>query len=83
MDEVFEQLRTTRRGLSSEDAAAREKIFGPNMLEEKPVSTTFFKISKLYKRMISFRSNLKGQLHWKSDQQSQPAWLLTKTYLYI
>ncbi|GMY34912.1 ATPase 10, plasma membrane-type-like [Fagus crenata] len=36
LDEVFEQLRTTRRGLSSEDAAAREKIFGPNMLEEKP-----------------------------------------------
>lgn len=35
LDEVFEQLRTSRRGLSSEDAAARLEIFGPNMLEEK------------------------------------------------
>ncbi|XP_075663902.1 ATPase 10, plasma membrane-type isoform X2 [Castanea sativa] len=36
LDEVFEQLRTTRRGLSSEDAEARLQIFGPNALEEKP-----------------------------------------------
>ncbi|KAJ8756156.1 hypothetical protein K2173_024703 [Erythroxylum novogranatense] len=36
LEEVFEQLRTSRQGLSSEDAEARIKIFGPNMLEEKP-----------------------------------------------
>ncbi|KAG6727411.1 hypothetical protein I3842_02G127500 [Carya illinoinensis] len=36
LEEVFEQLRTSRRGLSSEDAEARLKIFGLNMLEEKP-----------------------------------------------
>ncbi|GKV09675.1 hypothetical protein SLEP1_g21137 [Rubroshorea leprosula] len=36
LDEVFEQLRTTRAGLTTEDAEARLKIFGPNMLEEKP-----------------------------------------------
>lgn len=36
LDEVFEQLRTSREGLSSEDAEVRLKIFGPNMLEEKP-----------------------------------------------
>ncbi|XP_038683916.1 LOW QUALITY PROTEIN: ATPase 10, plasma membrane-type-like [Tripterygium wilfordii] len=36
LDEVFEQLKTSRRGLSSEDAEARLQIFGPNKLEEKP-----------------------------------------------
>ncbi|GLT46205.1 hypothetical protein SLA2020_199790 [Shorea laevis] len=36
LDEVFEQLRTSRAGLTTEDAEARLKIFGPNMLEEKP-----------------------------------------------
>ncbi|KAB1218263.1 ATPase 10, plasma membrane-type [Morella rubra] len=36
LEEVFEQLRTSREGLSSEDAEVRLKIFGPNMLEEKP-----------------------------------------------
>ncbi|KAK9281827.1 hypothetical protein L1049_004733 [Liquidambar formosana] len=36
LEEVFEQLRTSQGGLSSEDAEARLKIFGPNKLEEKP-----------------------------------------------
>ncbi|KAF9689854.1 hypothetical protein SADUNF_Sadunf01G0135700 [Salix dunnii] len=36
LEEVFEQLRTSHRGLSSEDAEARLKIFGLNKLEEKP-----------------------------------------------
>lgn len=36
LEEVFEQLRTSREGLSSEDAEARLIIFGPNKLEEKP-----------------------------------------------
>ncbi|KAK3025119.1 hypothetical protein RJ639_043901 [Escallonia herrerae] len=36
LEEVFEQLRTSGAGLSSEDAEARLKIFGPNKLEEKP-----------------------------------------------
>lgn len=40
LEEVFEQLRTSRAGLSTEDAEIRLKIFGPNKLEEKPVSTT-------------------------------------------
>ncbi|KAI4331344.1 hypothetical protein MLD38_029537 [Melastoma candidum] len=34
--EVFEQLRTSKEGLTSEDAEARLVIFGPNKLEEKP-----------------------------------------------
>ncbi|KAI4355344.1 hypothetical protein L6164_004125 [Bauhinia variegata] len=36
IDEVFEQLRTSRGGLSTEDGEARILIFGPNKLEEKP-----------------------------------------------
>ena len=43
LDEVFEQLRTTRRGLSSEDAEVRLKIFGPNKLEEKTVRSAVLK----------------------------------------
>ncbi|PQP97832.1 ATPase 10 plasma membrane-type isoform X2 [Prunus yedoensis var. nudiflora] len=35
LEEVFEQLRTSPQGLSSEDAEARLKIFGFNKLEEK------------------------------------------------
>ncbi|KAL5583340.1 hypothetical protein UlMin_015782 [Ulmus minor] len=35
LEEVFEQLRTSRQGLSSDDAEARVLIFGPNKLEEK------------------------------------------------
>ncbi|KAK7285705.1 hypothetical protein RJT34_20483 [Clitoria ternatea] len=38
LEQVFEQLRTTRRGLSSGDAEARLQIFGPNKLEEKKES---------------------------------------------
>ncbi|GKU92737.1 hypothetical protein SLEP1_g6426 [Rubroshorea leprosula] len=36
LEEVFEQLRTSRAGLTSEDAEVRVQIFGPNQLEEKP-----------------------------------------------
>ncbi|KAJ4825525.1 ATPase 10, plasma membrane-type [Turnera subulata] len=36
LEEVFEQLRTSRNGLSSEDAEVRLQIFGQNKLEEKP-----------------------------------------------
>ncbi|KAK1274335.1 ATPase 10, plasma membrane-type [Acorus gramineus] len=36
LHEVFEQLRTSRSGLSSLDAEARLVLFGPNKLEEKP-----------------------------------------------
>lgn len=35
LGEVFEQLRTSHQGLSSEDAEARVQIFGLNKLEEK------------------------------------------------
>lgn len=42
LEEVFEQLRTSRAGLTSEDAEVRVHIFGQNKLEEKPVSTHTF-----------------------------------------
>ncbi|XP_020104345.1 ATPase 10, plasma membrane-type [Ananas comosus] len=35
LEEVFEQLRTSRSGLSAADAAARLQLFGLNKLEEK------------------------------------------------
>nr|AAD46188.1 plasma membrane proton ATPase [Nicotiana plumbaginifolia] len=35
LEEVFEQLITSKEGLSAEDAERRLKIFGPNKLEEK------------------------------------------------
>ncbi|XP_028796327.1 ATPase 10, plasma membrane-type [Neltuma alba] len=36
LEEVFEQLKTSPGGLSSDDAEARLEIFGQNKLEEKP-----------------------------------------------
>ncbi|KAJ8448768.1 hypothetical protein Cgig2_011389 [Carnegiea gigantea] len=38
IDEVFEQLKCSREGLSSEEGANRLQIFGPNKLEEKKES---------------------------------------------
>ena len=37
IEEVFDQLRTSRAGLTDEEAEARAQIFGPNKLEEKSV----------------------------------------------
>ncbi|KAK1269953.1 Plasma membrane ATPase 4 [Acorus gramineus] len=38
VDEVFEQLKCTKAGLSTEDGEQRLQIFGPNKLEEKEES---------------------------------------------
>ncbi|KAG8066516.1 hypothetical protein GUJ93_ZPchr0004g38309 [Zizania palustris] len=38
IEEVFEQLKCTREGLSTEEGAQRIEIFGPNKLEEKKES---------------------------------------------
>ncbi|RRT36907.1 hypothetical protein B296_00036059, partial [Ensete ventricosum] len=38
IEEVFEQLKCTKQGLSSEEGASRLLIFGPNKLEEKKES---------------------------------------------
>ncbi|PSS20756.1 Plasma membrane ATPase like [Actinidia chinensis var. chinensis] len=38
IEEVFEQLKCTKEGLSSDEGASRLQIFGPNKLEEKKES---------------------------------------------
>ncbi|KAJ9691775.1 hypothetical protein PVL29_011082 [Vitis rotundifolia] len=53
LEEVFEQLRTSRGGLSSEDAEARLIIFGPNKLEEKPEN-----------KLLKFLSFMWNPLSW-------------------
>lgn len=35
IEEVFEQLKCSREGLTSDEGANRLQIFGPNKLEEK------------------------------------------------
>ena len=37
MEEVFEQLKCSRAGLTSDEGASRLQVFGPNKLEEKKV----------------------------------------------
>lgn len=37
IEEVFEQLKCTREGLSADEGVNRLQIFGPNKLEEKKV----------------------------------------------
>jgi hypothetical protein len=41
LEEVLEQLNTSRGGLSSSDAAERLELFGANRLQEKRVSSPF------------------------------------------
>jgi H+-transporting ATPase len=38
IEEVFEQLKCTREGLSSDEGTQRLQVFGPNKLEEKQVN---------------------------------------------
>ncbi|GJN09679.1 hypothetical protein PR202_ga27705 [Eleusine coracana subsp. coracana] len=38
VEEVFQSLKCTKNGLSSEEAQARTAVFGPNKLEEKKVA---------------------------------------------
>ncbi|CAI0555862.1 unnamed protein product, partial [Linum tenue] len=49
LEEVFEQLKCTREGLSSDEGANRLQIFGPNKLEEKKVCSSPFFESKVLK----------------------------------
>ena len=52
LEDVFEQLRTIRGGLSSEDAEARLQIFGPNKLEQRKVRSHFLKTSDFMEFLI-------------------------------
>lgn len=38
MEEVFEQLKCSKQGLTTEEGEKRLQIFGPNKLEEKTVN---------------------------------------------
>ncbi|KAG5563655.1 hypothetical protein RHGRI_000002 [Rhododendron griersonianum] len=53
IEEVFEQLKCTREGLSSEEGANRLQIFGPNKLEEKKES-----------KMLKFLGFMWNPLSW-------------------
>lgn len=46
MEEVFEELKCTKQGLTSDEASYRLDLFGPNKLEEKKVSSWFFSLFK-------------------------------------
>lgn len=71
VEEVFEQLRCTKEGLTDEDGEARLKIFGQNKLEEKSVLLCFpLLILRLdFPRAINFDAflleikNFLGSLH--------------------
>ncbi|KAL7191512.1 hypothetical protein ACSBR2_023567 [Camellia fascicularis] len=42
VEEVFEQLKCTKEGLSNEEGDQRLQIFGPNKLEEKKAIFSIF-----------------------------------------
>lgn len=52
IEEVFEQLKCSREGLSADEGANRLQIFGPNKLEEKKVTISFF-IFSIKERLLS------------------------------
>lgn len=49
MEEVFEELKCTKQGLTSDEASYRLDLFGPNKLEEKKVFLLDF--SPFFKNM--------------------------------
>jgi hypothetical protein len=55
LEDVFEQLSTSRRGLSSADAAERLQLFGANRLEEKHVNSP----SRLHTPLFSSKKERK------------------------
>lgn len=54
IEEVFENLRCTREGLSAEDANRRLEIFGHNKLEEKEVSFCIFMLFSRFNSTLLF-----------------------------
>lgn len=46
MDEVFEQLKCTREGLTEDEGKRRLEVFGPNQLEEK--KAFHYSIAKIF-----------------------------------
>ncbi|GMH14181.1 hypothetical protein Nepgr_016022 [Nepenthes gracilis] len=65
LEEVFEQLRTSKNGLITEEAEARLKIFGPNKLEEKPEN-----------KFLKFLSFMWNPLSWVMEAAAVMALIL-------
>ncbi|RWW11141.1 hypothetical protein GW17_00025272 [Ensete ventricosum] len=59
IEEVFEQLKCTKDGLTSEEGTKRLQIFGPNKLEEKKVLFSCF-----FCNPFPFRTRSFDSLHW-------------------
>ncbi|CAI0555861.1 unnamed protein product [Linum tenue] len=57
LEEVFEQLKCTREGLSSDEGANRLQIFGPNKLEEKKVCSPFIEQESKVLKFLGFMWN--------------------------
>ncbi|XP_068312441.1 ATPase 3, plasma membrane-type-like [Pyrus communis] len=53
VEEVFEQLKCTRDGLTGEEGANRLRVFGPNKLEEKKES-----------KLLKFLGFMRNPLSW-------------------
>ncbi|XP_021719940.1 ATPase 10, plasma membrane-type-like isoform X1 [Chenopodium quinoa] len=65
MEEVFELLKTSQNGLSTQDAEVRLKIFGPNRLEEKPEN-----------KILKFLSFMWNPLSWVMEAAAVMALVL-------
>ncbi|KAF0891285.1 hypothetical protein E2562_009461 [Oryza meyeriana var. granulata] len=65
LEDVFEQLNTSHRGLSSEDAAERSQLFGANRLEEKREN-----------KVIKFLSFMWNPLSWVMEAAAVMALVL-------
>ncbi|KAL6977797.1 P-type H(+)-exporting transporter, partial [Sarracenia purpurea var. burkii] len=68
IEEVFEQLKCTREGLSSDEGANRLQIFGPNKLEEKKAragirEVHFFPFNPVDKRTALTYIDAEGNWH--------------------
>ncbi|XP_021761848.1 ATPase 10, plasma membrane-type-like [Chenopodium quinoa] len=65
MEEVFELLKSSQNGLSTQDAEVRLKIFGPNRLEEKPEN-----------KVLKFLSFMWNPLSWVMEAAAVMALVL-------
>ncbi|KAJ8446544.1 hypothetical protein Cgig2_019697 [Carnegiea gigantea] len=61
IEEVFEQLKCSRQGLTTEEGQQRLQIFGPNKLEEKK-ATTFFNLFE--NKLLKFLGFMWNPLSW-------------------
>lgn len=83
VEEVFEQLKCTKEGLSSEEGANRLQIFGPNKLEEKKVPFLYDTLTNIAN--ISKCSQLLMQLligiNNTGQQNSQVSWVHVESFV--